>query len=346
MNVLKSLILLIALSTITHLNVAMSPDLAAKSFVYNKITTLEKYHMFTHGTVHGNTIFDIVFPLIEQKKTAKEIFDYLVKTSPVFMYKGKQESILEQQAALVGNITGFVDVLKNEYELFCYLTPAILAIHNQEPEIKEEEEESPEWKPAPPKFLSITDKQIKWAQEELVVELDFYIMEFGKVNEFVLKPTEHKFELWLQGRDAWWIQETFEKWVTKSLNLTTNKRKALSRTQFSTDGIIFFIATYIPKMILIKNPARTKVSWDILKEMFHGFNIYGDKNLFNFAGDFKTRQSMSFLVKMINENLTKMIKNNQNIGKATLEAPKKMNKKQSSIGLQTVTKTLGFQCKG
>lgn len=334
MNLFKTLPIAI-IGTIAHLNAAMSPELATKKFLLNKFNSLNKYEICMQATINNKSIFDITLPLAEQHMSNQDIFNHIISEGSSVSYQGKQKSIQDIHELLLGKITGFIDMLKIQLHMFSLLMPYVLASQSDEISKSNESDESQEWKPESPKALMITDQNIQWAQEELIVESDFYIMHFLKINEIKLKPTAHAFDIWLQGLDEWWKQEEFNRWTTKSLNMLTKDRKASTVIKAPVKSILFFLSDYLPKTILAQDPTVTKVTWDTVKKQFPGFIIYENKNLFNFAGEIKTKQNISFLVQMINTHLAKIRKENPMLGKVVIEkeAPASSKKKGSLLNL-------------
>lgn len=314
-----------------HFNFSMSQDLAAKNFVYKNLDALEKYQLFTRGYIQGNTIFEFVFPLAEQKIPNKDIYDTLLAKDSSFWFKNNKESIVEQKASLIASTTGFIPALKNQLDMFFILMPGILGAQSDALAKPNEIDETKEWSAQPIKNLSIKDSDIEWAEQEFMIELDFFITEFAKINDLKLKPSAHAFDIWLQGQDDWWKKEEFEKWITMFVNVMTKDRIALPVIKFAPNGILFFLSNYIPNMLLSQNPNITNISWDILKKQFPGFAIYENKKIFNFAEDITRKHNMAFLVRMINQNLTKVRKKNPNIGNVAPEETMAKQKKRRSF---------------
>lgn len=331
MKLYRSILLIIILTTGNHLNLAMSQEHAAKDFVYKNLDVIKKYQTFTRGDIQGNTIFDIVFPLAEKKMSDQDIYNNLLAKSSFFSYENKQKSIQEQQAALIGSISGFIPALKNQLNMFFILMPGILGSQTEEIAKPNEIDETKDWQPELPKILSISEKNIEWAEQELIVELDFYITEFAKAHDLKLKPTAHMFDIWLQGFDSWWKKEEFEKWINLFVNIMTKDRRSLPVIKFTDKSMLFFLSNYIPQMLIIQNPSITKVDWDMIKKQFPGFAIYENKKIFHFAEDITRKHNMAFLVRMINENLTQTIKNNPEIGKIATKKKLNQPKKHSSL---------------
>lgn len=331
MKLHKLILFSFTLVATNHLSFTMSQEVASKKFVYENLDSIEKYQIFTRGSIDGNTIFDIIFPLAEQKMSKEEIYKKLLSTSKTFSYQNKQETIEKQQLALIANTTGFIPALQNELTMFLILMPGILGSQSDQIAKPNEAEEIKEWSAIPPRKLAISDSNIKWAEQELILEIDFYITKFAKVHDLKLKPSSHAFDLWLQGLDDWWKKEKFEKWITMFVNITTKDRKALPILKFNPKSLMFFLSSYIPKKLIIQNSKVANINWDFLKKHFPGFDMYENRGLFNFAGDVTRLHNMSFLVRMINENLAKIRKNNPKLGQIAPEKTLTQGKNKKSF---------------
>lgn len=331
MNLYKSILLSFILTTLTQLSFCMSQDLAAKNFVYKNLDAIEKYQMFTRGYVQGNTIFEIAFPLAEQKIPNKDMYHKLLEMDSFFWFKNNKESISKEENALIANITGFIPALKNQLGMFFILMPGILGAQSDELAKPNETEEIKEWSAQPLKSLTIKDENIAWAQQEFIIELDFFITEFSKIHDLKLKPTAHTFNIWLQGTDDWWKKEEYAKWINMFVNIMTKDRKALPVIKFTPKAMLYFLCDYIPNLLLSQDPSITNINWDVLRKQFPGFAIYEDKKLFNFAEDITRKHNMAFIVRMINQNLTTAKKRNPNIGKVATKEQTTQPKKRKSF---------------
>lgn len=324
------LINFVMLITINHLNMTMSQTLATKNYVFKNLDSIKKYQIFTQSSMYKNTVFDRVLFLAEQRISNQDIFnDLSAKGGPTT--SENSHALIEQKAALLGSITGFIPAVKNQLNFFYILTPGILAAQSEELQKPSEISGSQDWKPELPKALLISDKNITWAEQELIIELDFFVTEFAKIHPLKLQPSAHTFELWIQGLDGWWKKEEFEKWITMFVNIMTKDRKALPVLKFTDKSILFFLSSYIPKMIIAKDPATTSITWDALQKEFPGFAMYTNKALFNFAGDITRTHNASFILRMINENLIKIRKDNPLISQLVEESSVSKNKKKNSL---------------
>src|SRR5690606_23267263 len=97
---------------------------------------------------------------------------------------------------------------KNEYTMLNILLQGIVMMPNPKQTKETSTEES--WIPTGPSKLIISDQTVLWAQQEFIIELDFYISEFGKECNLDQKPTWQKFTTWITDLDAWWIQQEFD----------------------------------------------------------------------------------------------------------------------------------------
>lgn len=290
-------------------------DYDAKKFVFQKLDKIAKYQMFTRGTIGEKTIFDIAFPLVQQNMPEEDIFNSIKRINEFFTYQGNKESVQDHKNFLIGKITGFIDALKNQLEMFYVLQPGMLVIaQDQEQHLPNSPQQEPkqlhpyiadEWNPEPQIPLAITDKDVQWTEEEFIIELDYYIMKYMEAKH--KSPQLSDFMDWLNSyyKDVSTGRE-FATWITKRINPFSTSRQAKAELQFTPDSILFFILNYIPKMLISQDQKRSNIDWQTLKKVFPGFIIYDDTSLFRFAKDRITQKTIEFLIAMINENLKKL----------------------------------------
>lgn len=288
----------------------MSPQNAAKDFVFKKLDPITHYQLFTQGKIRNNSVLNLIFQLAEKHQTTEEIFKAIITKGPYISYQQQKISIQKSKDLLTDTITGFINAVKNQLEMFYRLQQALLVVPKKEQpsqtNINLDQLELPEdWKPEPIQNLIITQDMITWAQEELVVELNYYIMNFITEMEDK-KTTWQMFKTWLKELDQTMIQNNFAPWINHLVNPNTANRLANSTTEFSLDTIIFFIEQYIPQIILSQNPQQSKTTWNGIKNIFPGFAIYDDKKLFGYINNDMTKHTVQFLVQIINTNLAKM----------------------------------------
>ena len=299
--------LLIAISTISSNQcLSMSIDVATKTFIVKELDESKKYDIFLRGTINEKTIFETILQLIKQKKSNEDIVNQLIKESEIFKYKNTKPKVEVFRDALIDAKTGFIDAIKNQYEMFNILIQCIVS--SPESEEKQTIPDNDIWVPMAPRIITITDQNILLAQQEFILELDFFISEFTKQQDLSFKPTWKSFKTWLCELDGWWIKEKFAEWV-KTLKLVTKESNALETTVFQTNNIIFFIETYIPKTLIINYPKIANVDFDKLKKVFPGFKIYENSKLYNLKNASDTKKTIKFIVNIINSNLTTMLNN-------------------------------------
>lgn len=274
----------------------MSPENALKSFVFNNLDKITQYQPLTQGTVHGTTIFDIVFSQIQQKKSNENIYKILFRRDPFFIYKNNHLSIEIYKNLLINNITGFIDSLKNQQTMFYILQKGVVA-YQDVIEAQNKEESLP--------TLITTNMLIQSAQTEFVIELDFYMRKYIEDRPIDAKLTWKTFSDWLDESDQTMIKNNYEDWI-KAFNSKTHDQKISPTIIYSIKDFTFFITTYIPHMVLSQNPTKKAITWQDLAKTFPAFIIYEDKNLFRYSDKNSFDKTVTLLVTMINEHLKTM----------------------------------------
>lgn len=274
----------------------MSPEDALKNFAFNNLNEITQYQPFTQGTVHGTTIFDIVFSQIQQKKSNKDIYQILFTRSQTFNYQQKNVSIKAYKNLLIDNITGFIDSLKNQCAMFYILQKGIVAYQNVI-NAQNKEESLP--------TLATTNMLIQSAQTEFVIELDFYMRKYIEDRPVDAKLTWKTFSDWLDESDQTMIKNNYEDWI-KAFNSKTHDQKVSPTIIYSIKDFTFFITSYIPQMVLSQNSTKKSVAWQDLAKTFPAFIIYEDKNLFRYSDKNSFEKTVTLLVTMINEHLKTM----------------------------------------
>lgn len=321
MNVLRKL-LIISFIAIFYNSKTVLPSYDAKQFAFENLDKVAKYQMFTRGTIKDKTVFDLAFPLAQREMFDEDIFNTLKSIDPFFYYQNKKESLERHKAFLIGKITGFIDALKNQIKMFYVLQPGILVIA-QEPEseistpVQEKPKQPSSQDDDQPTPLAIADKNVQWAEEEFIIELDYYIMRYIEIRH--QRPNIDDFTTWLKDyyHDA--IAGDFNYWITRRLNPFT-ARQAKAELQFTVDSIIFFISDYIPQTLIAQNQKRSAIDWQILKNTFPGFIIYENRDLFRFAGDGITKRTITFLLDIVNQRL-KILSEDTSLGQLVLFNP-------------------------
>lgn len=314
MNIYKSYLLYVV-AAISHTCLATPSDAAAKTFIYSKLHSVKKYGMFLEGKAKEKTIYDIVFSLLQTKNSNADIFHNLLRTGNSFVYNGKDLLIQNYKDELIGQIIGFSDAAKNQFDMFNILLQGIIAMPNAEQTVQEQAFAEENWKPKGPSILNVSEQNLLWSQQEFIVELDFYLSEFSKNHNISRKASWKTFTTWLKELDSWWIQQEFDTWISKTFNMLTKKHMAVPATVFTRNNIIFFIETYLPKTFIMQNPKRTHINFENLKEVFPGFKIYETSKVYNIKHDPTTQREINFLINAINTNIQQLLHNDIYLGK-------------------------------
>lgn len=342
MNLFKKLFFICVVAVFYNTEIVPS-SYDVKQFAFQNLDKIAKYQMFTRGIMKDATIFDLAFPLAQQEMFNEDIFKALANIDHYFYYQGKKESIDQHKAFLIGKITGFIDALKNQIKMFYVLEPGILVIAQEQPSNLPE---SPQEKPKQTypdtiedeqeKPLAITDKDVQWAEEEFIIELDYYIMRYMESQH--KRPSEASFKAWLQDYYNIASKGNFATWATRRLN-PFSIRQAKAELQFTVDSIIFFISDYIPQTLISQDQKRSSIDWQTLKKTFPGFIIYENRDLFRYAGDSVTERTIAFLVDMVNQKLKKLSED-KSLGQLVLFEPASSQKFDSDTDRTLLTQAL------